>query len=327
MRMNELISGVRADVAIKVYGDDLDTLVEVGKRIEAGRARRCPGAADVKLEQTTGLPMLTVTPDRQALARYGLNPGEVQDDGRHRDRRQGGRPVLRRRSTLRHRRAPARSACARTRRGWPICRFRSGGTRQRRRSPVAAANWAGGDAALVPLREVARIEDTAGPEPDQSRERQASRGRHGQRARPRSRRLRRRAAQRVDAEVEVPTGYWIDYGGTFEQLISASQRLRVVVPVTLVDHLRAAVHGVRLGAGRGDRFSGVPLALTGGVVALWLRGHSAVDLGGRRLHRAVRRRRAQRPGDDRLHPQAARAGRSRSTTRSATARWAACARC
>lgn len=78
MRMNELISGVRADVAIKVYGDDLDTLVRLGQRVQE-IASAVPGAADVSLEQATGLPMLAVVPDRAALAGYGLNPGVVQD--------------------------------------------------------------------------------------------------------------------------------------------------------------------------------------------------------------------------------------------------------
>ena len=78
MRMNELISGVRADVAIKLYGDDLSVLAEIGQRIEAV-ARRVPGAADVKMEQLSGLPLLTVTPDRKALAGYGLNPSIVQE--------------------------------------------------------------------------------------------------------------------------------------------------------------------------------------------------------------------------------------------------------
>ncbi len=72
MRMNELISGVRADVAIKLYGDDLETLVEVGKQLEAV-AKSVPGAADVKLEQATGLPLLTITPNPEGLVRYGLN--------------------------------------------------------------------------------------------------------------------------------------------------------------------------------------------------------------------------------------------------------------
>lgn len=85
MRTNELISGVRADVAINLYGDDLDTLLEVGQKIEAA-ARKVPGAADVRLEQAAGLPMLSVLPDRDALARYGLNPADVQ--------RSGGRPSV-----------------------------------------------------------------------------------------------------------------------------------------------------------------------------------------------------------------------------------------
>src|SRR3546814_11729151 len=77
MRFNELISGVRADVAIKVFGDDLDTLVEVAEQIEEV-TNQVSGASDVKTEQATGLPLLTVVPDREALARYGLNPRVVQ---------------------------------------------------------------------------------------------------------------------------------------------------------------------------------------------------------------------------------------------------------
>src|SRR3546814_3333776 len=78
MRMNELIAGVRAEVAVKVYGDDLDRLAELGAQIEAV-ANGVAGAADVQLEQTTGLPLMTVTPDRAALARYGLSVAAVQD--------------------------------------------------------------------------------------------------------------------------------------------------------------------------------------------------------------------------------------------------------
>src|SRR5690606_38490809 len=72
-----LISGVRADVAIKVFGDDLDTLVATAEQVEAV-AREVEGAADVRTEQVTGLPLLTVVPDREALARFGLNPSVVQ---------------------------------------------------------------------------------------------------------------------------------------------------------------------------------------------------------------------------------------------------------
>ncbi|HHA2408823.1 TPA: efflux RND transporter permease subunit, partial [Stenotrophomonas maltophilia] len=78
MRTNELISGVRSDVAVKVYGDNLDQLTRLASRVERV-LRGVPGAEDVKAEQVTGLPLLTITPDPAALARYGLNPGDVQD--------------------------------------------------------------------------------------------------------------------------------------------------------------------------------------------------------------------------------------------------------
>src|SRR3546814_7529998 len=78
MRMNELIAGVRADVAIKLFGDDLDQLLESGRAIEEV-AGGIAGAQDVKLEQVTGLPMLSVTPDRDKLARYGVSMETVQD--------------------------------------------------------------------------------------------------------------------------------------------------------------------------------------------------------------------------------------------------------
>jgi cobalt-zinc-cadmium resistance protein CzcA len=78
LRFNELISGVRSDVAVKVYGDDMDVLAETGKKI-ADVLQRIPGATEVKVEQTGGLPMLTVKIDREKTARYGLNIGDVQE--------------------------------------------------------------------------------------------------------------------------------------------------------------------------------------------------------------------------------------------------------
>src|SRR3546814_17376318 len=81
MRMNELIAGVRADVAIKLFGDDLDQLLESGRAIEEV-AGGIAGAQDVKLEQVTGLPMLSVTPDRDKLARYGVSMETVRSEER-----------------------------------------------------------------------------------------------------------------------------------------------------------------------------------------------------------------------------------------------------
>lgn len=272
MRMNELISGVRADVAVKLYGDDLDTLVEVGRRIETVTAS-VPGAADVKLEQATGLPLLTVTPDRQALVRYGLNPVAVQDtvatavggevagqlfEG---DRRFD--IVVRLPERLR--RDPAALA------DLPVPLPQSRHDRSDDESSRAAA-WLSGTPQTVPLREVARIETTQGPN---QINRENGKRRVVVTANVRGRDLGGFVAelqQRIAAEVDVPAGYWIDYGGTFEQLISASQRLSVVVPVTLA--IIFALLFWAFGSARDAIivFSGVPLALTGGVVALALRG-------------------------------------------------------
>ncbi len=269
MRMNELISGVRADVAIKLYGDDLDMLVEVGERIEEV-ARSVSGAADVKLEQSSGLPLLTITPDRNALVRYGLNPGVVQAtiatavggevagqlfDG---DRRFD--IVVRLPERLRQ--DPAALA------DLPIPL--GGGENADESSRIGGSS--AGTPHTVPLREVASIEILQGPN-------QINRE-NGKRRVVVTTNVRGRdlggfvseLQQRVNAEVEVPSGYWIDYGGTFEQLISASQRLSVVVPVTLV--LIFALLFMAFGSARDAAivFSGVPLALTGGVIALALRG-------------------------------------------------------
>ena len=269
MRMNELISGVRAEVAIKVFGDDLDTLVEVGEQV-AEVAESVPGAADVKLEQTTGLPMLTVTPDRVALARYGLNPGVVQEtvstavggevasqlfEG---DRRFD--IVVRLPEHLRQN--PATLA------DLPIPLPSDFSADEAGRVATGQA----GAPSTVPLREVAKIETVAGPN---QINRENGKRRVVVTANVRGRDLGGFVEElrgRVATEVEIPAGYWVDYGGTFEQLISASQRLSVVVPVTLA--VIFALLFMAFGSAKDAAivFSGVPLALTGGVLALALRG-------------------------------------------------------
>lgn len=269
MRMNELISGVRADVAIKLYGDDLDTLVEVGEKIEAV-AKTVPGAADVRLEQATGLPLLTITPDRQALVRYGLNPGAVQDtvatavggevagqlfEG---DRRFD--IVVRLPEHLRQ--DPAALA------DLPIP---LAGDDNRDESSRAAA-WMSGAPQTVPLREVAKIETALGPN---QVNRENGKRRVVITANVRGRDLGgfvSELRQRVETQVKLPAAYWIDYGGTFEQLISASQRLSIVVPVTLAIIFALLFWAFGSAKDAAIVFSGVPLALTGGVVALALRG-------------------------------------------------------
>ena len=268
MRMNELISGVRADVAIKLYGDDLDTLVEIGERIEAV-TRDVAGAADVKLEQTTGLPLLTITPDPEGLVRYGLNQVAVQEavstavggvtagqlfDG---DRRFD--LVVRLPEAIRA--DPARLA------DLPIPLHAD----ENRDETSRPANWATGGPGVVPLRELARIAYSQGPN---QINRENGKRRVVVTANVRGRDLGSFVADlrsQVGAKVDVPPGYWIAYGGTFEQLIAAGVRLSVVVPVTLM--LIFGLLFMAFGSGRDALivFSGVPLALTGGVLALWLR--------------------------------------------------------
>lgn len=269
MRMNELISGVRADVAIKLYGDDLEKLVEVGEKIEAV-AKAVPGAADVKLEQATGLPLLTVTTDREALVRYGLNPGDVQEtvatavggevagqlfEG---DRRFD--IVIRLPERIRQDPAALQDL--------PIPLRGSANIDESSR----AAAWLTGAPQTVPLREVAKIETTLGPN---QINRENGKRRVVITANVRGRDLGGFVAelrQRLDNEVEVPAGYWIDYGGTFEQLISATQRLSIVVPVTLAIIFVLLFWAFGSAKDAAIVFSGVPLALTGGVLALVLRG-------------------------------------------------------
>jgi cobalt-zinc-cadmium resistance protein CzcA len=272
MRMNELISGVRADVAVMLFGDDMETLAQIGQRI-AKVAASVPGAADVRLDETSGLPLLTITPDRAALAGYGLNPGQVQSTvatavgGRVAGQLfEGDRRfdiVVRLPETLRQ--DPAALA------DLPVS-LEPALAQRNADETSRAGSWRSGEARTVPLRELARIQTSEGPN-------QINRDNGKRRivitANVRDRDLGSFVSElqrTIDMQVKVPAGYWVEYGGSFEQLISASQRLAVVVPVTLL--LIFALLFWAFGSARDAAivFSGVPLALTGGVLALALRG-------------------------------------------------------
>ena len=258
LRFNELISGVRADLGIKVFGDDLDQLLAGAQAIQRVVAA-IEGAADVRVEQVSGLPVLAVIPNRMALARYGINVQDVQNlvatavggesaglifDG---DRR--FELIVRLPEQLRQ--------DVRSLETLPLILT---GTEQ----PDDVVNY-------LPLGEVASVELASAPA-------QISRE-NGQRRVVVTANVRGRdlgsfvedAQRRINGEVDLPPGYWLDYGGTFEQLQSASQRLAIVVPVTLL-----LILGLLLMAFGSLKdaliiFTGVPLALTGGVAMLWLR--------------------------------------------------------
>lgn len=269
MRFNELISGVRSDLAVKVYGDDLEQLVAVGERIESV-LQQVPGAADVKIEQATGLPVLTITPDRAAISRFGLNVADLQSTV---EAALGGKVVGqvyegdRRFDIVLRLPEDVRTDLDRLGRlpiALPDGDKEAGKTGLSRTVAAHASGY-------VPLSELATFDIAPGPN-------QISRE-NGKRRVVVTANVRGRdlgsfvedVRSRVRSEVVVPAGYWVDYGGTFEQLLSASRRLQIVVPVALGLILILLITAFGSLKDAIVVFSGVPLALTGGVLALWLR--------------------------------------------------------
>ena len=252
MRFNELISGVRADLGIKVIGDDLEQLLTSAKAIKEV-IERIDGAEDVRVEQVSGLPMLSIIPKRMELARYGLSVSQLQDVIASAI---GGET--------------AGVIYEGDRRFKMVVRLPENIRRDVERLselPIALPNGQ-----YVPLSEVAALD--IAPAPNQiSRE-------NGKRrivvtANVRGRDLGSFVAEtkvQIQKQVQIPAGYWLEYGGAFEQLESASQRLTIVVPLTLVLILGLLVIAFGNLKDALIVFTGIPLALTGGVISLWLRG-------------------------------------------------------
>ncbi|MYM98821.1 CusA/CzcA family heavy metal efflux RND transporter [Duganella vulcania] len=258
LRFNELISGVRSDVAVKLFGDDMAVLGETAARI-AATLGKVDGATEVKVEQTGGLPVLTVRIDRASTARYGLNVADVQDTIATAIGGQQAGTLFEgdRRFDIVVRLPDALRADLDALRRLPV--------------PLPRAGGDGGAANFIPLGEVAAFDIAPGPN-------QISRE-DGKRRVVISANVRGRdigsfvaEAEKRLQQVRVPAGYWTTWGGQFEQLQSASRRLQVVVPVALllVMVLLFAMFG-NLKDGL-LVFSGIPFALTGGVAALALRG-------------------------------------------------------
>ncbi|MGI8924593.1 MAG: efflux RND transporter permease subunit [Fimbriimonadales bacterium] len=252
LRFSELISGVKADIGIKVFGEDLDVLKDKADEI-AAVVRAIPGAADVEVEQAEPIPVLQIDIDREAIARYGVSILEIQE--------------------------LIGSALG----GEEIGQIVEGDKRfemvvrlpdEIRNSPEAIASLpiktSGGES--VPLSEIAHIDNQ--PAPAQiSRE-------DGKRRVVVQLNVRgtdlgsfvENAQKAIASKVKLPEGYYITWGGQFENLQKASQRLTIVVPVAL-----ALIFGLlfmTFGSMRQTLliFTGVPLAITGGVIALWMRG-------------------------------------------------------
>lgn len=264
MRFNELISGVRADVAIKVFGDNMDVLHDVGDRI-LSVIETIPGAADAKIEQLTGLPMLSIRMDRVKMARYGLNVSDVQN-------------VI----AIAVGGLPTGLIYEGDRRFNLVVRLPEqlrGNIDALKRLPVqlpnavlnAQPNAAAPPAAYLTLGDVVSFDVIEGPN-------QISRE-NGKRRVVISANVRgsdlgsfvHEAQSRIASEVQIPSGYWAAWGGQYEQLVSATERLVVVVPVAL--GLIFMLLYLMFGNLRDGLlvFTGVPFALSGGILALWLR--------------------------------------------------------
>ena len=257
MRFNELISGVRSDVAVKVFGDDLETMNGTAAQI-AAVLEKITGAADVKVEQTTGLLMLSVRIDRDKTARLGLNVSDVHavignaiGGGSAGTVFEGDRrfPIVVR-----------------------LAEEQRTDLEAMKRLPIRLPAGDGSSKPVfVQLGDVATFDYTPGPN-QLSRE-------NGKRRVVVTANVRGRdigsfvaqAQQQLARQVSVPSGYWTTWGGTFEQLQSAATRLKIVVPLALMMVfmlLFAMFNNIKDGV---LVFTGVPFAMTGGIVALWLR--------------------------------------------------------
>ena len=255
MRFNELIAGVRTDVAVRVYGDDLEQLAIIGDQIER-LLTEVPGAKDVRVEQVKGLPMISIEPQRDHLALLGLNVEDLQ--------------------------AAAQVAVGGIKSGLIYEGDRRFGIYVRMDEamrtvealstlPLFIPDTGDQELDFVPLREVADIKLIEGPNQINRRD--------GKRNVVVTANVSGRdlggfigeTQERMDRALMLPPGYWLEYGGTFEQLQSASQRLSIVVPLTLL--LILGLLYLAFGSLKDSLivFSGVPLALTGGVLALSLR--------------------------------------------------------
>ncbi|MEH6570482.1 MAG: CusA/CzcA family heavy metal efflux RND transporter [Halioglobus sp.] len=257
MRFNELIAGVRSDVAIRVYGDDMSTLAGLGEKA-SGLLAQVDGSRDVRVEQTTGLPVVNIDPKRDHMALLGLNVADVQralqsaisgvQTGLIYEGDRRFRLIVRLDESLR--RSPEALASL----------------------PIIIPGESNPELAFVPLGEIASI--TVGEGPNQVNRRSGKRN-VVVTANVEGRDLGSfidETQSLMNKALPLPSGYWLEYGGTFEQLQSASKRLSIVVPLVLL-----LILGLLYSAFNSLRdaliiFTGVPLALTGGILALSLRG-------------------------------------------------------
>lgn len=256
MRFNELIGGVRSDVAVKIYGDDLDQLSATGQRI-AALLRKIPGAVDTRVAQTAGFPTFDIEFDRGAIARYGLSLKEV---GETVSAALAGRP--------------SGQIFEGDRRFDLVVRLpgdQRNNLDQLRALPVSLPAFDGKPRGTVPLGALVQFKFTQGLN-EVSRD-------NGKRrlyveANVSGRDLGSfvaEASERINAEIKLPTGSWIEWGGQFQNLQAATQRLAIIIPACLI--LISAVLYLAIGSAAltATVLFTIPLAVAGGVFTLALR--------------------------------------------------------
>ena len=274
MRFNELLAGVRSDVAVKIFGDEADVLLENAEKV-ASVLNSIRGSSDVKVEPLTGLPLVEVKPNREKLARLGLNAKDIQDvvetayAGREVSRFYVGDRnfpiVVRLGENVRNDLSALASLPIPLSADIPT-HYHSMEFARTEFKPEGPTQQ------FVPLNDVAEIKLTSGPN-------QISRE-NGKRRVVVTANVRNRdlgsfveeAQSKIASSVQPPPGYWLGWGGQYENLLSAKRRLFIIVPLVL-----ASVCGLIMITFRSVMysllvFSGVPFALSGGAIALWLRG-------------------------------------------------------
>ncbi|GIW42388.1 MAG: cation transporter [Candidatus Binatia bacterium] len=251
LRVQELIAGVRSDVAVKIFGEDLETLVRLGQEV-ARVVSEVEGAADTKAEQVAGMPYYRIVVDRDAIARYGINARDVLDTVEA----IGGKPLG--------------QVVEGEKRFFIQARFRpEDRTAFDRIEAVSVADSRG---RLIPLAQLADLRLETGPA---QISRENLHRRLAVETNVRGRDLASfvaEARRAVEEKVDFPPGYWVEWGGQFENLERASRRLAVVVPLALL--LIFVLLHTAFGSAKPALliYLNVPLAATGGVFALWLRG-------------------------------------------------------
>ena len=281
MRFNEMLEGTKAELSVKIFGNDYDVLEKLAEQIK-DVLEKTPGAAQVEFETEGRTPQLQINAKRDVLQRYGLQAGEVNKAVDRRTRR---------------RRSSARSSTAAgATTSWCACRRNCGPTMRRSRNcPCGSAkpdsSRSASSSSSRRLKTVEPIQHDDGLRRAALMVNLNTRDIEG---------FVREAERRIKEQVKLPENYIVQFGGQFENLQQARARLAVVVPTALA--LIFVLIFLAFGSLRQAAlvYSGIPLAVTGGVLRALAAGNALQHHGGRGFHRAQRRGGAQRPGDDRL---------------------------